>query len=127
MCKQIHDFILSRLLMLLCNSGRDWRRTFSRFFPRCLRPVSIRPEAKWTGSVVTGSIGVSFGAKMVRANRLAGKPVLDFSLRGFQVTLTRTIFAFAVFLKDYSSFSVKVNCNRSLRIVAKQCTLGKDG
>lgn len=75
-----------------------------------------------------GSLGVSFGAKMVRTNRLAGKPVPDFSLRGFQRHYsTRNIFAFAVILKDYSNVSVKGNCNRSLRIVSKQCTLGKDG
>lgn len=45
----------------------------------------------------------------------------------FSVNSTRNIFAFAVILKDYSNFSAKVNCNRSLRIVSKQCTLGKDG
>lgn len=71
--------------------------------------------------MVPGSLGVSFGAKMVRTKRLAGKAVPDFliSLRGF--------FAFAMILKDYSNVSVKGNCNRSLRIVSKQCTLGKDG
>lgn len=45
----------------------------------------------------------------------------------FSVNSTRNIFAFAVILKDYSNFSAKVNCNKSLRIVSKQCTLGKDG
>ena len=47
------------------------------------------------------------------------KPVLDVSLRGFHVNSTRNIFAFAVILKDYSIFFVKVNGNRCLRIVPK--------
>lgn len=130
MCKQIHDFILSRLRKLLCKSGRDWRRTFPRFHAFSLDVfVPSRSDRKQNGRDQWFLVpsGLVLARKWYAPTDWRESRFQIFRCVAFSVNSTRNIFAFAVILKDYSNFSVKVNCNKSLRIVSKQCTLGKDG